>query len=104
MSIRIDPLRCVACGACREVCPGNLIRRGADGKAVLPHPEECWGCASCLKECGHGAIAYFLGADIGGRGSILRTQRDGALTHWHIIRPDGETVTVTVDRNSANRY
>ena len=35
MSIRIDANSCFACGACREVCPGNLIKRGADGKAFI---------------------------------------------------------------------
>lgn len=104
MSIRIDANSCFACGACREACPGNLIKRDARGKAFIMHPEECWGCASCLKECRHGAISYFLGADIGGRGSVMRTVQDGELIHWHIIRPNGETTTVTVDRSLANRY
>lgn len=104
MSIRIDTDKCVGCGACREVCPGNLIKRDPAGKAFLKHPEECWGCASCLKECRRGAIFYYLGADIGGRGSLMRTEREGDLTHWIITRPDGESVTVTVDRRRSNQY
>ena len=104
MSIRIDAKSCIACGACREVCPGNLIKRGTDGKALIKHPEECWGCASCLKECRHGAISYFLGADIGGQGSRMQTVRKGDLTHWIITGPGGGSFTITVDRRESNKY
>ena len=74
MSILIEQSACAACGSCTEVCPGNLIKRRPDGTAYLKHPEECWGCASCLKKCRHAAISYFLGADIGGRGSLMQTK------------------------------
>ncbi|MBR1781715.1 MAG: ferredoxin family protein [Oscillospiraceae bacterium] len=104
MSIRIDREACVGCGLCREVCPGNLIRADAQGRAYLKRPEECWGCASCLKECAHGAIYYYLGADIGGRGGLMQVRSAGDLTHWVITRPGEPPVTITVDRRSANKY
>ena len=69
MSIRIDRTKCVGCGKCADICPGNLIIRDGMGRAVLPCPEDCWGCASCLKECRHGAIAYYLGTDMRGNGA-----------------------------------
>ncbi len=127
MSVLIDSTRCMRCGACAEICPGNLIRIRQGGTAFLPHPEECWGCASCLKVCSAGAIAYYLGADIGGRGGRMRVEEDGRFSHWIIILPQhaahqsgsgknpagswecagagaGRTVTITVDRSDANRY
>ncbi len=104
MSIHIDREKCAACGRCADICPGNLIHRDSEGKAFLKVPEECWGCASCLKECAHGAIAYFLGADIGGQGSLMRTRKEGDITHWIITRPDGESVTIMVNRRNANNY
>ena len=104
MSIRIDQEKCLSCGRCRDICPGNLISQDGSCKAFLKRPEECWGCASCLKECAHGAIAYFLGADIGGRGSLMRTRQEGDITQWIITRPDGESVTIRVNRRSANKY
>lgn len=104
MSIRIDRDKCIRCGACREICPGNLIKQAADGTAYLRHPEECWGCASCLKECRHDAIFYFLGADIGGQGSRMQTNREGDLTHWIISSPEREPFTITVDRRESNKY
>ena len=39
MSIAIDSMKCRACGKCLDVCPGSLIVRGEDKKAVkLPSP------------------------------------------------------------------
>lgn len=104
MSVLIDAARCVRCGACAEICPGNLIRVRNGAAAFLPHPEECWGCASCLKECRHDAIFYFLGADIGGQGSRMQTNREGDLTHWIISSPGREPFTITVDRRESNKY
>ena len=112
MSVLIDAARCVRCGACAEICPGNLIRVRNGAAAFLPHPEECWGCASCLKACRAGAITYCLGADIGGRGGRMRVVQEGRFSRWIITLPDmpeisaepERTVTITVDRNDANRY
>ncbi|MBQ9347366.1 MAG: 4Fe-4S binding protein [Oscillibacter sp.] len=104
MSIRIDPAKCAGCGKCADICPGNLIIRDGQGRAVLPCPEDCWGCASCLKECRHGAIAYYLGADMGGNGAELRVRSDGPLSRWTIQRPGEAAVTITVDRRKANSY
>ena len=103
MSIRIQPEVCVGCGRCVEVCPGNLIKL-ADRKAVIRRPEDCWGCTSCLKECAFGAIRFYLGADIGGRGGEMHTVREGPLTHWIIETVDSDPVTITVDSRDANKY
>ena len=56
MSIRITQNNCVGCGRCIEACPGNLIKKDVQGKAVIKHISDCWGCTSCLKECKTGAI------------------------------------------------
>jgi adenylylsulfate reductase subunit B len=87
-----------------EVCPGNLIRPDDQGYAHLRHPEECWGCTSCLKQCQFGAIRFYLGADIGGRGSTMYTKRQGNLCHWIIEPADGTPITITVDRTRSNQY
>ena len=104
MSILIRSEQCRDCGQCAEVCPGNLIKRDSDGKAYIRHPEECWGCTSCLKECRFGAIHFYLGADIGGQGSLMHTEQDGNLCHWIIEPPDRAPITITVDRRNANQY
>ena len=74
MSIRINKNKCVGCKRCLDVCPGSLIKTDATGKAYIKYPKDCWGCTSCLKECKTGAIAFFLGADIGGMGSEMKAK------------------------------
>ncbi|CUH94624.1 hypothetical protein P22_0690 [Propionispora sp. 2/2-37] len=104
MSIRIDKTKCVGCGQCRMVCPGSLLYADTAGKAEIRYPRDCWGCTSCIKECTVQAIRFYLGADIGGRGSFLYTKREGDLLHWTIVHPDGREQTITVDKNEANAY
>ena len=104
MSVRINPELCARCGQCIEICPGNLITRDASGAAVLRYPEECWGCASCLKACRHGAIAYFLGADIGGQGAEMRVRSEGFLRHWRVECPRQAPIVITTDSRTANQY
>ncbi|MDR3288930.1 MAG: ferredoxin family protein [Peptococcaceae bacterium] len=104
MSIKIDKERCLGCRQCLSVCPGSLIQPDENNKALIRYPECCWGCASCVKECAVGAISFYLGADIGGRGSRLTVQSAGPLIHWHIEKADGSRQTITVNRQDANQY
>lgn len=104
MSIMIESEKCTACGRCREVCPGNLLYPDSLGKTVIRYPKDCWGCTSCLKECSFNAIRYFLGADIGGRGSTLHLKKEGNLMHWIIKNPRGEEKIIIIDKSKANAY
>lgn len=104
MSIQISPNNCIGCGRCIEACPGNLIKRDDHGKAVLRRPSDCWGCTSCLKECAFSAIEFYLGADIGGRGSRMHTRIEGSLCHWVIENDLGEQKVITIDKKEANKY
>jgi adenylylsulfate reductase subunit B len=104
MSIRIDKEKCVGCGKCLNVCPGSLIYKDDKGKAFQRFPKDCWGCTACLKECKKGAIRFFLGADIGGKGTTLYTKIEGSLINWHIEKANGEEQVITVNRKESNRY
>lgn len=103
MSIRIDQKKCVGCGMCQNVCPGTLISVH-NGKANMDYPRDCWGCASCVKECKFGAIEFFLGADIGGNGSSLSVTSEGNIMHWNIRKADGNVETIDIDRRNSNKY
>ena len=84
MSIAIDSMKCRACGKCLDVCPGSLIVRGEDKKAV--------------------AISYYLGADIGGMGSQMTVHTEGDLLHWRIKKTDGTIETIVVNKKDSNKY
>ena len=104
MSILIDKNKCVGCKQCLAVCPGSLIKSDDGGKAYIKYPKDCWGCSSCVKECKVGAIAFYLGADIGGKGSKLTVREEGDLIHWQVEKNDGEVAVITVNRKASNKY
>ncbi len=104
MSIVIREDKCIGCNRCLSVCPGSLIQRSDAGKAFIKYPKDCWGCTSCVKECRQGAILFYLGADMGGRGSVLYTTEDGDVVHWHIRENDCTLHTIDVNRKDSNRY
>ena len=104
MSIIIDKNLCVGCKKCKTVCPGNLITIDKENKANIKYPKDCWGCASCVKECKVEAIKYYLGADMGGNGNFMYTKQEGNLLHWIIVAPDGSEKKLTTDKSKANAY
>jgi adenylylsulfate reductase, subunit B len=104
MSIKISRKKCIGCGKCLKVCPGSLLYSDENGKAYNRYPRDCWGCTACLKECQIGAISFFLGADIGGRGTTMYTKKKNHFLHWHIKRPDGEEQIITIDQHESNKY
>lgn len=104
MSIKIDLQKCSGCSKCIDICPGNLIFKNDNSKAFIKYPEECWGCCACLKECNFEAINYYLGADIGGRGTYLNIVKEKEILHWHIFKPNGDAITISTNRAEANKY
>ena len=104
MSISINKNKCVGCGKCRIVCPGTLISADCQGKAYIKYPKDCWGCTSCIKECPVHAISFYLGADMGGMGSMVHTEEDGNILRWIIEKPGGEVSEIDVDRKESNKY
>lgn len=104
MSIKIDKNLCVGCTKCKNVCPGNLITMDEDNKAIIKYPKDCWGCASCIKECKALAIKYYLGADMGGKGSLLYVKEDKDIMSWIIERSHGEKKIIEVNKKNSNEY
>jgi adenylylsulfate reductase subunit B len=81
-----------------------LLYDDGTGKTEIKYPKDCWGCTSCVKECECKAIKYYLGPDIGGRGSFLYTKQEGNLLHWVIVAPNGSEKVITIDKRQANAY
>ena len=104
MSIMIDRSKCVGCGKCHEVCPGTLIKLDENKRAYIKYPRDCWGCTSCIKECRHDAIRFFLGADMGGRGASMVVSEKPDISTWTVEKPDGTKITIQVNKKDANKY
>jgi adenylylsulfate reductase subunit B len=94
----------VGCGRCIESCPGNLIKKDSNGKAVIKHIRDCWGCTSCLKECMADAIVFYLGADVGGKGSTMTVKNSGDISTWKVVDLSGNVQTIEVNKKDANKY
>lgn len=90
------------------MCPGGLIalrEASAQGTtATIARPRDCWGCTACVKECPVNAIVYFLGADMGGRGTRLQVRSSDQKNEWTFTRADGSRLRITTDKTQANKY
>ena len=104
MSITMNQALCKGCKACEQVCPGSLIKMNEAGKAYIKYPKDCWGCCSCIKECHFDAIGLYLGADMGGMGSVMTVNSKGQFLNWNIHKTDGSTETIVIDKKESNKY
>ena len=104
MAIVIDRSKCIGCGKCIAICPGNIIRRDENGKAFLKNDNDCWSCVSCMKECPVHAISVTIPPQLGGGGGRMSLEREGTLTKWTVEKADGYKEEIITDTNEANRY
>lgn len=108
MSIIIDQGKCIGCSRCHDVCPGTLIKINENKKAFIKYPKDCWGCTSCIKECPVHAIRFFLGEDIGGKGSKVHTEKvkgeKNDIVRWIFELNDGSVKTIDIDPKESNKY
>ena len=58
LSIEVDPVKCVGCGKCLEVCVYKG-RQLIDGKARVD-PEFCLGCGRCEAICPNRAVSITI--------------------------------------------
>lgn len=103
MSIRLETEKCIGCGRCADVCPGNLLFLEA-GRAQLRDARDCWGCTACVKACPRAAICYTLEASLGGAGGRLYVEDRQETLTWVLRLADGEEQRITVEKHQANDY
>ena len=51
--------KCTGCGYCAQICPLDVMKLeicGAEKKAAVKYPDECWHCRACEKDCPAKAI------------------------------------------------
>lgn len=58
MAFRIDPTKCLGCGACKYVCLFSVPTEAEDGSGkYVIKKENCIGCGQCEDICPNGAIS-----------------------------------------------
>ncbi|MGM0575884.1 MAG: carbamoyltransferase C-terminal domain-containing protein [Myxococcota bacterium] len=75
--IRVDPDRCIECGACAAVCPVDYL--DAEGRPTTDDPDACIRCYDCVELCPTDALRPVYGDDAATRGSTL-AHRPGWLS------------------------
>jgi thioredoxin reductase/NAD-dependent dihydropyrimidine dehydrogenase PreA subunit len=60
---KIDPAKCLGCGACARACPEGDILGIIDGKAELVQPTSCIGHGACKAACPTDAITLVFGSE-----------------------------------------
>ncbi|MDR2636392.1 MAG: 4Fe-4S binding protein [Mycoplasmataceae bacterium] len=56
MKSKINPKKCISCGACISVCPVDAISFDKNNKATVDK-NKCIGCGACISVCPVGATS-----------------------------------------------
>ena len=75
-----------------------------ENKAKIRQVKDCWGCTACVKSCAVNAIGYYLGADIGGSGSLLYVKDKGEILEWIIDKVNEKKEKIIVCKSDSNQY
>lgn len=54
--IKVNEKRCDKCGLCIDMCPMNVLDKGARGFPFTLHRDDCWYCDACVFLCPRHAI------------------------------------------------
>jgi adenylylsulfate reductase subunit B len=54
--VTITEAACTGCGACVELCPPDVLRLSAAGKAYVAYPDDCEACYICQMACAFRAV------------------------------------------------
>ena len=60
MEIIIDKEKCIGCGVCVEMCPGEVLELGEDEKVFVANKDECTECKACEVNCEYEAITVVI--------------------------------------------
>lgn len=100
MGAWIDKDKCIGCGECVQVCPGDLIYVNDSGKAENRYSEECWHCMACVKVCVQKAIWLNLPFSIANRGARLLCESGSDEIRWTCVDLDGKVTEFVLPKKS----
>jgi thioredoxin reductase (NADPH) len=60
---KVDPAKCLGCGACVRACPEGDILGMINGKVELIEPTHCIGHGACREACPYDAITLVFGTE-----------------------------------------
>ena len=50
------------------------------------------------------AIRFYLGADMGGIGSLVHTEKEGDVLRWIVEHPKGDVSEIRINTKESNHY
>lgn len=81
--------RCTGCGACENICPGDLMFVDK-GKAFCRSKRDCWDCMSCVKGCSAQALEIRIPYQLGYYPAKLIPEMKGKNIVWAVTDIDGK--------------
>lgn len=90
MGLWIEREKCIGCGECVSICPGDLLFIDSEDKVVIREQRDCWDCMSCIKSCAQeGALTLKLPYSIADYGATLRPYMGKGSIRWVSIDQEG---------------
>ncbi len=90
MGVWIERMRCIGCGECVKICPGDLLYLDQEEKVMIRNQQECWVCMACIKSCIFEALAPKLPFFIADFRASLRPYPNKRGIRWLSKNRDGQ--------------
>lgn len=87
--------KCIGCGACEEICPGDLMVV-VNQKAKCRSERDCWDCMACIKSCPVQALYTQLPYQLGYYTAKLIPTVEKKKIIWYLIDINGNKETFEV--------
>lgn len=98
MGLHFNREKCTGCGACVDICPGDLLYLNEEGKSEIRNQAECWDCMACVKSCPAAALETRLPFSLADFGARLIPRVTEQEIHWQCIYPDGRIEEFIIPR------
>ena len=98
MGLRFNNAKCIGCGGCVDICPGDLLRLDENGKSSIRNQADCWDCMACVKSCPEGALETRLPFSLADFGATLKPKIYPDRIEWRLTYADGRLEEFNIPR------